>query len=362
MSCKDSCCSAAFLTEDQANDTVYTNARIHAINIGHAQKLQDVTECHNCKKRIKRAKEICAGCRSRFYCSNKCRKKDYKSHRLVCPDHDALGLSTRFVPSPLGLISLTDHPLYKQATEVVELEDGLPCAIWAVPPGQTFGQILKRVCGEFVIVDPSLYAQLMILAENWTPERDRFSIFTGGGPVSAQLEVFKMPYETAITLIPKHPDVMRAFGFCQGKTTLDHFQGPRQIELLRDNHAAGEQILYRGLTRFSGPVRMELHEWGDVASDELFRWSDTVLQGTRPNTLGTESTWNLNKVFAQSIHRLKDDMFEWKAIINGNPPAETDEEEQDESDDDLDLDAAEHLGYLTLDDVSSSDDDTPIRV
>ena len=147
--------SAAFLTEDQANDTRYTNARIRAINIGHAQTLNDVTNCHYCKKSIKKAKQKCDGCLSRFYCSHKCRKKDAKTHSLVCPQHDAVGLGAiRFVGSPLGLISLTHHDLFTKATKVVTLEDGMPCAIHAVPTGLSFCQILKHMCGDFVIVDP----------------------------------------------------------------------------------------------------------------------------------------------------------------------------------------------------------------
>ena len=341
------------MTEEQANDTRYTNARVHAINIGHAQTLNDVTVCHNCQKSIKKAKKKCTGCLSRFYCSHKCLKKDAKTHSLVCPQHDAIGLSVRFVASPLGLFSPTDHPLYARATKVVALEDGMPCAIWAVPTGQSFCQILKRVCGDFVIVDSSLYAQLIILAKEWTPDRDRFSIFTGGAPVSAQLEVFNMPYGSAITLVPENHDVMRVFGFCQGKTTLDHFQGPRQVELIKDGD------FYRGLTRTMGPVRMELHEWGDVASDELYDWCQILLDLPTPITLGTESTWSLNKACAQTIMKTQDEIFCWKTIVahNDEPWAESDEDPWTESDEGLDLDAAEQLGYLTLNDILTDDDE-----
>ena len=334
-----------FVPDAELNDTNAVNRRINAINHAHIAELLANMSCDGCGTKIEYGTFLaCAGCHAVGYCSKECQRKCWKKHKSVCPRHDEIGLNgIRFEFSPIGLISLSNHPLFVNASKVVELDNGMPCAIWAVPTGLTFQQVLKRVCGEVVVVDAPLYAQLVIIATNWTPDRDRFCIFTGSAPVSHQLEIFEMPFESALTLIPTDPALVQIFSF-SGKTTLDHYQGPRQIELVEDPKKPG---FYRGMLRFGGAVRMDMTSWGDCATLCIRKWAKDVLSSDRPLTLGTESTWGINQVFAKTISEFDDKMVSWKVYIP-QLAAEPENEPEDE-DDELDLDAAEHLGWEIID-------------
>lgn len=346
-----------FVPEEELGNTNAINNRIGAINYLHVCNLLENKVCAVTGEKLGDDAMACGGCQAVYYSSKEAQKQHWKTHKKTCPRHNEIGLGgIRFVP--VQLISLSNHPLFASATKVVELDNGMPAALWAVPPGLTFKQVLKQICGEVVVVDASLYAQILVLAMNWDEERNRFSIFTGSSPVSSQLEVFNLPYSTVLTLIPDDQNMLDVLGFRSGATTMDHYQGPRQVELVEVPDKPG---FYRGLLRGSGPILCDLTAWGDAATLDMSKWAEKALTSQKPLTIGSRSTWALNQAFAERVREFCSKQACWKVVIV-QPEEPEPEPEPAEEEDELDLDAAEHLGWQIEEDweiVEHSDADPP---
>lgn len=316
-----------FLTHEESVHGEAFNARLRACNIRFVDTvLEKQQKCHACGSTSSESLMTCTGCSSIFFCNKECQIASWSKHSQSCPRHDRIGMKgIQFMPTLYGLVSLQHHPLFTKATDIVETEDGFPMACHKVEPGRSFGEVLKGITGtSFVIVDSSLYAQLVILAMNWSPVSDRFVIFVGNKPVGSQLDIYNMPNSHAILLRPTNREILQIYAKQGEDSPLDHFQGPRPMELVYDGKSK-----FRGMMRFQGPIRGTPEDIASFATSELSYWVDMVGKSDNPVTFGTETTWTLNQDFALLLSAFTTTGIKWTCETAKRPSDETESEPEE---------------------------------
>jgi hypothetical protein len=197
-------------------------------------------------------------------------------------------------------------------------------AIHKVDPGEdgkTFGQHLRAIVGNMVIAYSSLYAQLVLLAKYWHVANDRFCIYTSNKPVGSQMDTFKIANSTAQMLLPTNPQILEMLAKTGQDSPLDIFQGPRPLDLVQ-----AKKSIYRGMTRYRGPIAGTPRVFSQVCTAELAYWVKTVKTSERPMTFGTETTWEINKSMVETLQQAMGEEITWRIH---DPPRPSDEQEQE---------------------------------
>lgn len=299
-----------FLSEKRTKHPELFNKQLNNANKWFAVGLFSTRSCLACRKKESEEHSLftCVGCDSAFYCDTECQAKAWKVHKKTCVRHDKIGLQgIRFVPSLYGFFSLPDHVLFTSATEIVPDEEGFPIgALHKVDPGQTFGEILRSKVGNMLIVDSSMYAQIVLLAKYWHPQNDRFFIFTGNKPVGSQMDIYGIPNSSVRLLLPSSQDILDVYAARDEDSVLNIFQGPRPMNLVL---AKGN--IYRGLSRFQGPISGTARDLAKIATSDLAYWVRMCCTSQRPMTFGSEKTWRINRQMAEILQASISDSVGW---------------------------------------------------